>query len=221
MTNNFQFSNIGVVCEGQTEVDFIKKLNRKYFNLKFISLKPVNIIKNNVNNSNLKGNISIDRVVHYLIRSNYNILTTFIDFYGMKDKGTKNVDELEQQLKTDFKRSDRNDKIFIPYIQLHETEALWFSDINAIIQAINANEKQKTELNKINIQYPNPENINNSSETAPSKRLEKILNNNYNKLIYGNLISDKIPIEIFRQKCPRFNNWINNIETVCEKLNNK
>ncbi len=209
ITNNFEnFVNIGVVCEGQTETDFIKRLNREYFNQIKISLKPIGIEPN----KNLEGNISIDRVVSFLYRSssNFPILTTFIDFYGMKDKDNKTVDELEKELEDKFNRNNKYSRIFIPYIQMHETEALWFSDINAIVKVKNATILQIDKLNEINMKYSNPEDINNSYESAPSKRLKNIFSD-YNKVIDGRLISDKISLDVLKIKCPRFKEWINRI----------
>ena len=62
-TNDLDFINIGVVCEGQTETDFIKQLNKNYFNKINISLKPVGI---NDKQKNIGGNVSIARVVNFL-----------------------------------------------------------------------------------------------------------------------------------------------------------
>ena len=62
-TNVLEFINIGVVCEGQTETDFMKQLNKKYFNKINISLKPVGI---NDEQKNIGGNISIARIVDFL-----------------------------------------------------------------------------------------------------------------------------------------------------------
>ena len=215
-TNDLDFINIGVVCEGQTETDFIKQLNKKCFNKLNISLKPVGI---NDEQKNIGGNISIARIVDFLHKHSnmYPMLTTFIDFYRLKNKGNKKVSELEEEIKKEFYKDNKyRNKILIPYIQMHETEALWFSDINAIIQVKNANKKQKEDLSKIIEKYKNPEDINDSYETAPSKRLENIFCD-YSKVIDGKEISNKISINIFIEKCPRFSKWVNEISNLQKK----
>ena len=215
-TNDLDFINIGVVCEGQTETDFIKQLNKKYFNKINISLKPVGI---NDKQKNIGGNVSIARVVNFLHNHSnmYNMLTTFIDFYGLKNKDNKKVSELEEEIKKEFYKDNKyKNKNLIPYIQMHETEALWFSDINAIIQVKNANKQQQEGLSKIIEKYKNPEDINDSYETATSKRLENIFGN-YSKVIDGKGISNKISINIFIEKCPRFSKWINEITNLQKK----
>ena len=215
-TNDLDFINIGVVCEGQTETDFMKQLNKKYFNKINISLKPVGI---NDKQKNIGGNVSIARVVNFLHKHSnmYNMLTTFIDFYRLKNKGNKKVSELEEEIKKEFYNDNKyKNKILIPYIQMHETEALWFSDINAIIRVKNANEQQQEDLSKIIEKYKNPEDINDSYETAPSKRLENIFCD-YSKVIDGKEISNKISINIFIEKCPRFSKWVNEISNLQKK----
>ncbi|MDR0822878.1 MAG: DUF4276 family protein [Endomicrobium sp.] len=198
-----KFVNVSIICEGQTEVDFVKnKLNKTYFNSKNIFLKPIL----------LKGDVSIDKIVTFAKRASHPIVTTLVDFYGFKNKGDKTVSEIEKAL---FLKV--NKEYFIPYLQLHETEALWFSDIVAIVNAKNASDKQKEFLNAIIKQYKNPEDINDSVETAPSKRLENIFKD-YEKITDGNRIFEKISVESMKTKCPRFKQWLETVETTADKL---
>lgn len=200
------FKNVSVVCEGQTEVDFIKKLNKKYFNARCISLKPIVINKT----SAMNGNVSMDRLIYFIKRAPEAIITTFIDYYGFKGENELGYLELENQIK-DLSEKEH----IIAYVQLHETEALWFSNINAIKEVKNASTSQIQALEDIVRTYSNPEDINNSKETAPSKRLETIFSD-YKKIRDGNAIADKISIEEMKLKCPHFSNWLDMIE---EKVN--
>ncbi len=67
-----------------------------------------------------------------------------------------------------------------------------------------------------------PENINNSSATAPSKRIERLmaqkLQLKYKKTSYASLyVSDDNymnKIELIREACPHFDNWINKLLAV-------
>jgi hypothetical protein len=210
--NYDKWINISVICEGQTELNFItKKLNKNYFNSRFISLKPIAINKTG-NKKSLEGNVSIDRLVTFIKRASETIVTTFVDFYGFKNKDAKSVDEIEQEL------SDKsNAKCFIPYLQLYEIEALWFSNIEIIKQVKNADSQQFEKLKNIQRDYPNPEDINDGIQTAPSKRLIKIFPN-YSKLIDGNSIFEKISIDEMIVKCPRFAKWIKTIEEEVNKI---
>jgi hypothetical protein len=50
--------------------------------------------------------------------------------------------------------------------------------------------------------YASPEEINNSQETAPSKRILGVYNS-YNKITDGYLIAKEIGIDKMREVCPR------------------
>ena len=202
------FKDVSVVCEGQTEVDFIKCLNEKYFIPKRISLKPVSYNKS----TSMNGNVSVDRIVQYIKKAKHPIVTTFVDYYGFKHQSGRSVTQIEEEIK-----EKANKEFFIPYLQMHEIEALWFSDINAIKEVKNPNDLQVNRLMKIVNEYPNPEDINNSPQTAPSKRLESIFPD-YQKVLDGKLISNKLSIPKIQEKCPRFSKWLKDIEDMANSL---
>jgi hypothetical protein len=103
---------------------------------------------------------------------------------------------------------------FVPYIQLHEFEGLLFNKIDYFYKEIpNYELIGKDELVKTLIDFPNPEMINNSKETAPSKRLLRIVRN-YNKIVYGNVLAESIGLQNIRNKCPRFNTWITKLTSI-------
>ena len=59
-------------------------------------------------------------------------------------------------------------------------------------------------------EYVNPEEINSSPETAPSKRILSI-DRGYNKVLQGNLIALNVGIDDMLAKCPRFSFWISRL----------
>ena len=142
------------------------------------------------------------------------IVTTLIDFFRLPGDfpgftmDSKKIDQIEKAIHEDL---DSNTN-FIPYIQRHELEALMFSDRSGFELVIdNTNHLQK--IDHIMNAYHNPEDINNNSETAPSKRLERIYN--YDKTGDAEMIFEMIGIEKMLEKCPRFSNWI---RTLTDKL---
>ena len=70
---------------------------------------------------------------------------------------------------------------FIPYIEMHEFEALLFSDADILAEKTGIN---IVEIKKVIEAYDNPEEINEDPEKAPSKRLEK-LKTGYRKVGHG------------------------------------
>lgn len=111
----------------------------------------------------------------------------------------------------DMQRSLARDcRNFIPHIQLHEFEALIFSDVRGLdaIFDVDNNEGYKIVRDLI-LNTDNPETINNGATTAPSKRLLKIVG--YNKIIHGKTALEEIGMKRMLSKCPHFNEWIKSL----------
>jgi len=145
--------------------------------------------------------------------------TTLIDLYGLKNdfpghKTTRHlqpydrIKEMERLLKEDLGFYK-----FIPYIQLHEYEALLYADTTQM-------EKWLGLYNKIadncfaNIRTAadnNPELINESPDTAPSKRILAVCDA-YDKVNDGILILKEIGLKKLRNECAHFNEWLTQLE---------
>lgn len=100
---------------------------------------------------------------------------------------------------------------FIPYVVMHEFEALLFSDCQAFAAAI-CREDLKTAFQSIRDQFMSPEEINDSPQTAPSKRIEKLIPS-YEKPLLGTLAALEIGLHKMKSECPRFSHWLDRLET--------
>jgi hypothetical protein len=60
-------------------------------------------------------------------------------------------------------------------------------------------------------QFQNPEEINDSPITAPSKRIID-LHSGYEKPLFGTLAALEIGLETIRNECPHFAAWITQLE---------
>ena len=97
--------------------------------------------------------------------------------------------------------------INIPYIQLHEFEALLFTEI----KVLKCDFLEHEDMGKIDRLYEDtkgipPEEINHGDETASSKQLLHTVS--YQK---GEVVSEwlaMIGIDQIRKKCPHFSEWI-------------
>ncbi len=194
MTSN-NLINVSVICEGKTELFFVKTVLSPYFITSNINLLPIV----------MGGTVSIDKTVTYINRTIPGIVTTFLDYYGFKRATGKTPEEIMNEISS---RSNREHTI--PYLQMYEIEALWFSDIDKIALKMNANHSQKVKLEEIINNFNTPEEINNSYETAPSKRLEKIFKG-YDKPRDGQIIAKEIGVLAIMNKCPRFKKWVDDI----------
>jgi hypothetical protein len=111
---------------------------------------------------------------------------------------------------------------FIPYIQLHEFEALLFADVGVINDKIAVDAKRPEVslrlLEQIRNSVENPELINDSPITAPSKRLETVFQSVYEKQYEkpsdAIRIAKEIGLEKIRAECPHFNAWVTKLENI-------
>lgn len=212
-----------VICEGQTEKEFVKKTLQDYLKGKSLYLEPVLPKKT-------KGGIAPwkdikEQIEKHLKQEKETFVTTLLDYYGIYQfhqfpfwqqahqiqNKNQRLDLLEKEMKNDIDINLRDR--FIPFLLLHEFEALVFSDKNCILNQLPPNDINIPELDRVFDNFSNPEDINSGKQTSPSHRLLKIIKG-YDKVIYGNIIIEKIGIDRIRNKALRFNNWLNILEKI-------
>ena len=213
---------IYIIAEGPTEEEFVRSLLQSYFVSKH-NFPDVRAIGMSTSPGYKGGDISFARYQHnveLLLKQETDIIvTSLIDFYQLKTDFPR-----YQEAKTQYRVEDQvtflekacseviNHARFIPYIQLHEFEALIFSSKKGFDKYFgNLTQKKAKQLEEIFSQYPNPEMINEGETTAPSKRLEKIIPG-YQKILYGNMIALENGFQVILDKCPRFRTWIRLLE---------
>lgn len=168
----------------------------------------------------------LNQIIHHLNETDAYV-TTFIDYYGIKDdfkypsweegKKIANKEEkmtfLEQAMKNQINESSRYR--FIPHLQLHEFETLLFCDVDVFKKWF-----ESTELSNLkDLQDAleefgySPENINNSSKTAPSKRILKAVPS-YDKVIAGNCLAMDIGLKKMLEMCPHFREWVQELKAI-------
>ncbi|MBU0632288.1 DUF4276 family protein [bacterium] len=201
-----------VLVEGETEEKFVKEILNPYFEVKDIFLHPVNLYGVS------KYSIIKNQLQSLLKNKSFSLVTTMIDLYGCptdmpkKSEINQNLNYFQKVtfLENIFKE-DINDEKFLPYLQLHEFEALLFSDVSCFSLLSN----NISEFVNI-VQTKEPEEINDSPNTAPSKRIiQQIPQYEFTKPTSGIILAKKIGLEKMREKCSHFNNWIESIENIC------
>jgi hypothetical protein len=100
---------------------------------------------------------------------------------------------------------------FIPYIQLHEFEALLFSDPQCFSIAFPSIGAKVGELHGIRREFKTPEYIDEREDHAPSKQILRILPE-YDKPVSGPLIAKQIGLAKLRQECHHFDSWLARLE---------
>lgn len=219
-----------ILCEGQTEAVFISEVLKPHFcEIGFQDVFPKLI----GGTGGIIGWPKAKKNILKRIQEDRNqVVTTFVDFYGLpKSKGrawpgrTK-AEGQPQSNKADCVESEiwaeLNDEFggnldprrFRPFVVMHEFEALLFSDCTAFAKAIEQPSLTK-DFESIRNQFPTPEEINDSRETAPSKRIAALLPN-YSKPLYGCLAALEIGLKTMRAECQHFDSWITNLETIVQ-----
>jgi len=60
-----------------------------------------------------------------------------------------------------------------------------------------------------------PEDINETPEGAPSKRILRIFPG-YRKLLHGPTIAERIGLKTIREQCPHFDDWLTRLEAYAD-----
>lgn len=214
-----------VICEGQSEEMFANRVLCGHFLTKGIHMIPRLIGKPGHRGGNVKYQRMLGDIKLILKNEASAFATCLIDFYGIKE--FPNIDSIRQEVSTQNKFSEfiacftsqlSNDlpedvaRRFIPYIQMHEYEALLFANPEKLASAL-GNKYLQSHFEQIVNGFPSIEDINDSPETAPSKRIEAVYSG-YKKTLHGVTAAEDIGLDNIRVKCPLFNAWIAQLEKI-------
>ncbi len=167
-------------------------------------------------------------IVNHLRDDATYVATTMVDYYGLPRTGTAawpgraeaaelpvgdRAEAIEERLVVSVAEEmgaafDRNR--FVPYVMMHEFEALLFSDCAAFARAIDRPHLREA-LQEIRDAFANPEEIDDSPNSAPSKRVETLVAR-YQKPWMGTLAALAVGLDAMRDACPHFGRWLNRLE---------
>lgn len=196
---------IGISVEGPTEERFVKKVLELYLAAKNIFMTPIS----------MGGDVHVERAKSELkkLANSFDFVTTLYDFYGFKKRlGNESKVELEDRLLNSVQEGVKVK--LIPYIQMYEFEGLLFSCPESMERGLNESGIKQWCQEVLNEFGGNPESINNSVETAPSKRLLKYTK--YRKTTHGPNIAEEIGIPKIREMCKGFDEWLCKIESLAK-----
>ena len=206
-----------IICEGQTELGFVKELLVPHLQTFGIDAYATPLTRGPKQQRG--GNVSVSGLGRHIRNAYHNVrfITTLVDYYGFKNIKGRSKKQLEQDILNQSQSliGQRFNAHYVrPYVQMYEFEALLFSDISRFkLLGGSWNNKSQTRLQRICDGFKTPEDINDSAQTAPSKRLDAIFPGyGKNKTLYGPLIAEAIGLAKIRQACPLFNNWIDQLE---------
>ncbi|POZ54050.1 DUF4276 family protein [Methylovulum psychrotolerans] len=219
-----------VFAEGQSEEAFIKHIVAPTLRPAQIYLKPQLLPTSKGAEG---GAVSFERLKfnarNTLRQHPQAVLTTFLDLYGLagdfpmfhEAKRVGDVygrlDIMEQALAAAISnhvgcRPER----FIAYIQPHELEGLWFSDVGALVRTEPDWQKHLASLQKVRACFTSPEHINDGYDTKPSRRLEDILKPAYKKTRHAPLIAGHVTLATIEQECRHFKHWLDQLRGLAQ-----
>jgi hypothetical protein len=220
------WTRLYINVEGQTEKEFVDKAIKPHLSSYEIDVRSRLV----VTNRKLGGRGGI--VSFNIFRADLARLmkedgaknaqfTTMIDLYALPKEfpgweraskakgGEEKVSFLEEALSVSF-----GDARFIPYIQLHEFEALLFCDLSELSHRISGSEAG-IRLLQNDVRNLAPEDINEAATTAPSKRIiHRVPMYEKSKVRVGASAAIAIGLDRLRHRCPHFNEWISKLEAL-------
>lgn len=152
------------------------------------------------------------------------ISTTMVDYYGMQPQwpGRRRAASLpfaekaaavQTALGNDVRSkmgSKFNRARFTPYVSMHEFEALLFSDCDAFARSVSV-PAAAPGLKAVLDSFGDPERINDSKDSSPSKRIQRIVTG-YDKVVFGTLAIQEIGLDVVRSRCRNFGRWLTQLE---------
>lgn len=213
-----------ILAEGPSEERFIRLVLQPHMlaSGRFTSFSSVTTSRDASRGKFSGGAVPFPRFqkeVQNLLRRPDLLVTTMLDLFRLPESfpgvatasaksGARRAEAIEQALAESI-GSDR----FMPYLQVHEFEALLFADVEAIEQVLKTKYAQRTkgpeQLRSLATTFSCPEDIN--GQLPPSYRLKQLFPG-YGKTSDGPLVFQRIPLATVRQACPHFHQWLNRIE---------
>ncbi|MFZ6844956.1 DUF4276 family protein [Undibacterium sp. RuTC16W] len=215
-------TRVYIIVEGQTEEAFVRELLSPHYARIGIYFTPIII---STSPGYKGGVVSYAKVKPQLLRlckqDSEAYVTTMFDLYALPGdfpgkslvnypsmgSGSQKTAFLEMQLAQDINLAN-----FIPNLMIHEFEALLFvqpekfgewTDDATVVQTLSA----------VTQAYTTPEDINDSPQTAPSKRVLAAMST-YQKTVHGPLIACEIGLDAIRNACPHFHAWLKKLEAL-------
>jgi hypothetical protein len=216
------------VVEGFTERAIVEQTFAPYLALRGVSLHA-KVVGNPGHKGGIRNFQSVcNEILALLNQERASYVSTFFDYYGlpndwpgMRQSKGKRAQEIakvvedamhnEVVLKMDSADDPRR---FIPYVQMHESEVLLFSDAN-VMASVFERPDLESQFTPIVHECGECEEI--DDQSAPSKRIERLFpayRKGSGARAHAPIIVRRIGMDRLRQACPHFNLWLTALEAL-------
>ena len=215
-----------IVCEGPTESTIVKNILRPH-----LVTFGVGVSAPMIGTAGKKGgSVTLKRlrenVRDCLLEDRDSYCTTFVDYYGIDSNFPGKKKATDKSLLYDkhsavceaFTRAlaetldEGPMRRFIPYVQMHEFEALLFSDPGQLALQLRRPDLAPP-FRAIRQAFETPEHIDDDPLTAPSKRIQRLFPR-YRKVQMGERAAKAITLDSIRAECPLFSAWLGRLENL-------
>jgi hypothetical protein len=219
--------------EGETEETFVNELLADHLYRKGYTAVSARLLGNSRQRSRRGGIRSWETVrgdiLRHLKEDPNCLATTMVDYYALPQGANdgwpgrheatslpfpSKAASVEEAIARDIVSATQEQgsrSRFLPFVMMHEFEGLLFSDCERFAHGI-GKPRLAPDFQAIRDQFSNPEEINDSPMTAPSKRIEGLVPG-YDKPLYGTLAALEIGLDTIREQCPHFHHWLEQVES--------
>jgi hypothetical protein len=218
------------VVEGFTERTIVEQTFAPYLGAKGLSLHA-KVIGKPGHKGGIRSFEAVPKEILALLKQERDShVSTFFDFYGLPGnwpgtgqtegkKAREMAAVVEAAMRADVSsKMDSSDDVsrFVPYIQMHELEALLFSDTKILAGGLERPDLE-AQFQGIIQECGECEEINDQEATAPSKRIERLFPG-YCKgsgiRAHAPIIARRIGVDRLRKACPHFDEWMTALEAL-------
>jgi hypothetical protein len=207
---------LAISVEGATESELCRDVLRPHLAAFDIHIEPkIVVTKRNLAGPNATGGaVGLDRFRNEVRRllPCFDYVTTLYDFYGFRGRAQG---ETPEALCRRMSESLDQPRHLIPYVQVHEFEALLFAAPPALAAYLGSQALGEAVAAAVSA-CGGAEQVNDNPRTAPSKRLAALfrdyLGERYDKPFHGPLLAMEIGLPAIRAACPRFDAWLTQLE---------
>lgn len=220
-----------VHVEGETEETFVNELLRPHLcgrGYDHVSARLLGNARQRANRGGIRSWPTVRReIIRHLKGDRSCYATIMVDYYALPSTGNgawpgRNQNDrrhfsvkcasVERSLAEDLLATSSADVAdrFIPFVLMHEFEGLLFSDCARFAHGIGQSAMAGA-FQTIRNSVSSPEEINDSPQSAPSKRVESLCPG-YQKPLHGNLAAIEIGLRAIRRECSQFRSWIERLE---------
>ena len=217
-----------IIVEGQTEEDFVNNILSPHLLNQKVNPVHSDAFLFRGGGGSLRFEKCRKVILDALKQDKAVYITTMVDFYKMppdwpgrnqashckkyQDKAATVENALSQDILNQPGPSFNKSR-FIPYVQMHEFEALLFSDTSKLAKRGKKPAKISAQLERVLQSFSCPEEINDNDQSHPSLRIKQHIKD-YDKRVDGILVAREIGLPKMRHECPHFNEWITKLEDI-------